>query len=93
MRITKISISAPLLFSISHIVYTKVGFIFKGGGGGGGRSRRVFCGERGVTLASNPGLPHTDFISQLWRKTDFFLQGCKIKSGRGRPGFEARGSL
>ena len=37
-------------------------------------------------LASNPGLPHPDFISQ---PPQFFLQGCEIKSGRGRPGFEA----
>ena len=32
-------------------------------------------------LASNPGLTRPDFISQL--------QGCEIKSGRVRPGFEA----
>ena len=45
-----------------------------------------------VWLASNPGIPRPDFISQPWRKIGYssiFLQGCEIKSGRGRPGFEA----
>ena len=42
--------------------------------------------------ASNPGLPRPDNISQPWRKNPIFLQGCKIKSGRGRPGFEANHS-
>ena len=40
-------------------------------------------------LASNPGLPRPDFISQPWRKIgEIFLQGCEIKSVRGRSGFE-----
>ena len=33
-------------------------------------------------VASNPGFPHPDFIT-------IFLQGCEIKSGRGRPWLEA----
>ena len=41
-------------------------------------------------VASNPGLPRPDFILHPWRKIgEFFLLGCEIKSGRGRPGFEA----
>ena len=40
------------------------------------------------TIASNPGLPRPDFISQPWRKIK--IHGCEIKSGRGRPGLEAR---
>ena len=35
-------------------------------------------------IASNSGLPHPDFILQPGRKI-----GCEIKSGRGRPRFEA----
>ena len=42
-----------------------------------------------IAIASNPGLPRADFISQPWRKIGEFLHGCEIKSGRGRPGFEA----
>ena len=38
-------------------------------------------------IALNPGLPRPDFILQPWI---FFLQGCEIKSERGRPGFEAK---
>ena len=36
-------------------------------------------------IASNPGLPHPDFISQPWRKlgSKIFLHGCEIKSGQG----------
>ena len=42
-------------------------------------------------LDSNPGPPRPDFIScSRGEKSLFvFLQGCEIKSGRGRPGFEA----
>ena len=38
-----------------------------------------------LDVASNPGLPRPDFISQ-----PIFLHGCEIKSGRGRPEFEAK---
>ena len=46
-----------------------------------------------IGVASSPGLPRSDFISQPWRKirSRIFLQGCEIKSARGRPGNEARG--
>ena len=41
--------------------------------------KQAHSGVVGAGVASNPGLPHTDF----------FLQGCEIESGWGRPGFEA----
>ena len=40
------------------------------------------------TIASNPGFSRPDFIY-----SPIFLQGCEIKSGRGRPGFEASSIL
>ena len=42
-------------------------------------------------VASNPGLPRPDFISQPRQKSFcfVFLHGCEIKSGQGRSGFEA----
>ena len=46
--------------------------------------------QRRAILASNPGLTHPHFILQPWRKNLFFFQGCEIKSGCVRPGFEAR---
>ena len=42
-----------------------------------------------MPLTSYPGHPRPDFISQPWRKIgEFFLHGCEIKSGCGRPGYE-----
>ena len=55
---------------------------------GEGRGRGVWNDENTFCLASNLGLPRPDFISQLWRKIS-----CEIKSGRGRPGFEATSCL
>ena len=40
----------------------------------------------GSKASLEPRLPRPDF-------TPIFLQGCEIKSGRGRPGFKARARL
>ena len=39
--------------------------------------------------------PTQAFLAQILSRSlgDFFLQGCEIKSGQGRPGFEAKGRL
>ena len=43
--------------------------------------RHIYTTAGSSTLASNPGLTHPDFISHP--------QGCEIKTGCLRPGFEA----
>ena len=54
--------------------------------------RSYIDSEQKASLASNPGLPRPDFISQPSKNIgEFFTNwGCKLKCGRGRPGFEAK---